>query len=110
MTKEFNCVLCGTCCSLKGYVKIKDDDDDKIAEFLKIPVSEFLAKFAKLSCSKKNLLLVEKDDGSCVFLDKDTKKCIIYPVRPKQCRTFPIEWTFPGWEQYCKGLAKNDTE
>jgi len=100
---KFTCLRCGACCSWPGYVILSADEADAIAAHLGLATRDFLAKFAKLTSSRKNLSLKEKENGECIFFDPEGKSCQIYGVRPSQCRRFPLEWNFPGWEKECKG-------
>ena len=100
---NFVCIKCGKCCTWSGYVIITDAEADQIAEFLNLDAKTFIAKFAKLTSSRKNLSLIEKDNGECIFFDSENHLCKIYEVRPKQCRNFPLKWNFPDWQNECKG-------
>lgn len=100
---KFVCAQCGNCCTWSGYVIITDDDLDRIAAYLKMEVKTFIANFAKLTSSRKNLALIETENHECIFFDSETRKCKIYDVRPVQCRNFPIKWNFPNWQDECKG-------
>jgi hypothetical protein len=79
---------CDNCCSKSpGYVWISNEEQKKIASFLKISLNEFLKKYTRNVNGRVSLLenLINFD---CVFL-KD-KKCSIYDARPIQCKTFPF--------------------
>ena len=39
---NFKCRRCGNCCKWHGYVRLKEHEIDKIAEFLKLELEEFL--------------------------------------------------------------------
>ena len=53
---------------------------------------------------RRALVLQEKADGSCVFLDGDD--CSVQPVKPQQCRDFPNLWNFPGFEKTCRAIPR----
>jgi len=87
----FQCSQCGTCCRWSGYVHIEDKDMKRISAFLKINEQEFIDKYTCLTSNKQGLSIIEKNDGSCIFLNEENS-CDIYPVRPRQCRDFPHKW------------------
>ena len=98
----FICVRCGNCCRWSGCVKVTDAEVDAIAAFLGIPAEEFLERWTELMPDRQGLTLIEKADGSCVFLEEgEPAGCRIDPVKPEQCRRFPERWNFPGWEKEC---------
>jgi len=87
-------------------VKLEAAEVDAIAAFLGMAVGEFLEKFTALMPDRQGLTLIEKPDGSCVFLEEgDAAGCRINPVKPRQCEGFPQRWSFPGWEKECGGAA-----
>ena len=99
----FECRRCGTCCKWEGYVRLTENEIDLIADFLGLDVMEFTRKYTVLTEDRRNLSLIEKDDGSCIFYNATRPGCDINAVKPLQCRNFPLIWNFPGWEQLCQG-------
>ncbi|HEY5653575.1 MAG TPA: YkgJ family cysteine cluster protein [Pontiella sp.] len=91
--KQFRCSGCGECCRWTGSVLLTTDDIVLIATHLKLSELEFVDRHTRLAPSRKQLALLDHDDGSCAFLDGD--RCSIYAVRPKQCKTFPYAWDVP---------------
>jgi len=84
---SFGCTQCGKCCTGRpGYTWVSLDEIQAIADFLKLPINEFVAQYLR-KVDGRWALLEYTPDYDCVFLKE--KKCTIYPVRPKQCRTFP---------------------
>lgn len=84
---SFSCTGCGKCCTgFPGYVWITNEEAQKIAQFLQIPLEKFLVHYVrKLS---RGLSLKEISPSyACIFYQD--KKCTIYPIRPLQCRSFP---------------------
>jgi Fe-S-cluster containining protein len=83
-----------------------------MAEFLKIPVEEFLKKYTRRVGTRLSLTEHPRN-YDCVFLKG--KKCQVYGARPKQCRTFPW-WpenleNKEQWEQTaarCEGIDHPD--
>ncbi|PVY35158.1 hypothetical protein C8D82_14319 [Victivallis vadensis] len=99
---DFVCVRCGNCCRWSGCVKVTDAEIDVIAAFLGMPPEAFLERWTELMPDRQGLTLIEKADGSCVFLEEgEPAGCRIDPVKPEQCRRFPERWNFPGWEKEC---------
>lgn len=105
----FKCRRCGNCCKWHGYVRLKDCEVDKIAEFLKLEVGEFLDKYTVLTPDRRALSLTERANGECCFYDAESSLCVIQEVKPQQCRDFPLRWNFEGWENECEGAKfKNE--
>ena len=103
MTTQFRCSRCGNCCRWAGYVKLTDPEVVAIANWLKLTVEEFTARYTGLAANRRFLSLIEKPDGSCIFFSENPPGCVINPVKPQQCRDFPVKWNFPGWEEHCRG-------
>ena len=83
-----------------------DQEVDAIAEFLHIPVRDFIRDHTMLTKDRRSLSLLENPDGSCCYYDPGSGLCRIQPVKPAQCRDFPHRWNFPGWEQLCAGARQ----
>ena len=111
----FKCTQCGECCSGgPGYVWVKEDEIQEMADFLKISPEEFVRKYTR-KVGERIALLEHPKNFDCVFL-KD-KKCQLYDARPKQCRTFPWwkehltsrkAWNEAGSQ--CEGINHPDAE
>ena len=82
---------------------ITENEADQIADHLNLETKTFIANFAKLTSSRKNLALLEKDNHECIFFNAKSRICEIYEVRPVQCRNFPQKWNFQNWQNECKG-------
>jgi uncharacterized protein len=104
---SFNCRCCGACCRWSGYVRVTEAELDAIAAHLDMPVRQFIEACCKLTRDRTGLTIIEKQDGSCLFLLPDNR-CRIQPVKPKQCRDFPGKWNFPGHEAVCKARTAED--
>lgn len=98
------CTRCGECCRWPGYVRVTDAEIDAIAACLGIDVRRFLDRYTRLTEKRDGLSLIEKPDGSCVFLDTQGA-CRIQRVKPGQCRAFPNHWNFPGFRETCRAIA-----
>lgn len=85
---RFKCTGCGACCTgSPGYVWITEPEAMEMADFLKIPLTEFIRLYTRLV--KGRLSLKEHPKTyDCVFLNG--RKCQVYGARPTQCRTFPF--------------------
>ena len=107
---SFVCLRCGACCRWEGAVKLISDEPDKIADFLKMDVAEFIDKHTTITPDRQHLSLLSKADGSCEYLGENG--CLINPVKPLQCREFPEKWNVPGWENECaagRALKQNNS-
>jgi len=101
---KFVCRRCGACCRIEGIVRLKEGDTARIAAYLGISESDFIADGTDLAPDRKGLVLKDRPDGACAMLD-DSNRCRIYPVRPEKCRTYPYEWTNENSGTYCPGLS-----
>ncbi|MFH1153366.1 MAG: YkgJ family cysteine cluster protein [Pseudomonadota bacterium] len=81
----FTCTQCGQCCSGFGGTYVTEADIGRIAEFIKTDSDTFVTRFCQMSGSRP--LLVQKQDGFCIFFDK---LCTIHPVKPYMCRAWPF--------------------
>ena len=102
LENHFQCLRCGACCKWEGPVRVDMEEITQIAAFLAIEKDIFIRDFTRLAPDRKSLSLLEKEDGSCLYLDEE-KGCLIQQVKPLQCREFPFHWKFPGWEKECAG-------
>lgn len=96
------CQRCTNCCRWPGQVRLREPEISAIAAFLGLSEWDFIQRFTRLQISRQGLSLVEKTDGSCIFLEG--KDCRIQPVKPQQCRDFPNGWNFPGWREVCHAI------
>ncbi|MBN1825856.1 MAG: YkgJ family cysteine cluster protein [Candidatus Eisenbacteria bacterium] len=97
--RSFRCRRCGACCRRPGYVLLDRADRERLAAALGLDEAVFLARYARVASNRAQLSLIEKEDGSCVFLEGD--RCAVYEARPRQCRDYPRLWRTdddcPGW-------------
>lgn len=89
-------------------MRIREEEADRIAEFLKMDVRDFIALYTALLPDRTGLTLTEKPDGACIFLDEAENLCLIHAVKPGQCSDFPWKWRFPGWEKECAAGRRHD--
>lgn len=99
----YQCVRCGNCCRWPGQVKVTKTDISALAAFLGIDESEFVNRFTRLRTDRRGLALIEKEDGSCIFLE-GKNHCSVQAAKPVQCSGFPNAWRFPGWRDMCEAV------
>jgi len=87
---RFRCSGCGECCRWGGSVLLNDADIRRMAVHLGMTEADFIEGHTRLAPGRKQLALLDQDDGSCAFLAGD--RCSVYDARPEQCRTFPFKW------------------
>lgn len=88
---------------MPGYVALEPGEPEAIAAFLGLDVYAFTERYTTLTFNRRNLSLIEQEDGRCVFL-QDDNDCRIQPVKPAQCRGFPFLWHSPRLEKACPAL------
>ena len=100
----FVCRRCGACCRIKdGIVRVSDAEIARIAAFLGMTETAFIAAETDLAPDRRGLVLKSRPDGACAWLTDDNR-CRIHPVKPDKCRTFPYEWTNADSPAVCSGL------
>ena len=106
-SKITHCRRCGACCRIKdGIVRVSEAEIKRIAAFLGMSETDFIANETEVAPDRKSLMLKSHTDGACVYLTPDNL-CRINPVKPDKCRTFPSEWTNPNSADVCPELARN---
>ena len=100
----YECQRCTACCRWPGQVQVTDAEIARVAEFIGMSEDDFIQQFTRLRHDRRGLVLQEKQDGSCVFLDGND--CSVQPVKPEQCRDFPNLWNFPGFEKVCHAIPR----
>ena len=106
---RFRCQRCGACCRVPGYVALGPGEPDAIAAFLGLDVCAFTEAYTRLTFNRKDLSLIENEDGRCVFL-QDDNTCRIQPVKPAQCKGFPFLWCSPRLKRECAALKAYRSE
>jgi uncharacterized protein len=102
----FSCRRCGNCCRWPGEVRVDTIEVVRIADFLRLPEADFIARHTAVTRDRQGLTLLEKADSSCAFL-KDDNSCALQAVKPRQCSAFPFGWRAPEFEHLCAGLRAN---
>ncbi|MBM3861456.1 MAG: YkgJ family cysteine cluster protein [Verrucomicrobia bacterium] len=100
MTSQYECQRCGACCRWPGQVKVSDAEIAAMAAHLGVGDGEFIERFTRLRPDRRGLMLLEKEDNECIFLDG--VDCRVQAVKPRQCRTFPDEWNLLEHEEKCQ--------
>ena len=104
MPVTYECQRCTACCRWPGPVRVTNEEIDRLAEFLGLPVEDFIRQHTRLAPDRRGLSLSETETGVCEFLDGDA--CRVQPVKPQQCRDFPNGWSFPGWQKDCQSTPR----
>ena len=104
MPVTYECQRCAACCRWPGPVRVTTAEIDALAEFLGLPVAEFIRLHTQLAPDRRGLSLLETATGACEFLAGN--ECQVQPVKPQQCRDFPSGWNFPGWEKDCRAIVR----
>lgn len=99
----YHCQRCGNCCRWPGDVIVTEREVEVIAAHLGLSVERFIQEHTRLSANRRHLSIVEKEDGSCFFLE-GRNECRIQAVKPVQCRGFPNQWRFEGWREICEAI------
>ena len=100
MAGSSGCEHCGNCCRVPGYVRLRRGEVERMADSLGIELYAFSAEFTRLTDGRGELSLVERSDGSCVFLAPGGS-CRVYAARPGQCRDFPGRWRYDDMASLC---------
>ncbi|MFM2081854.1 MAG: hypothetical protein RL380_545 [Verrucomicrobiota bacterium] len=98
-----DCQRCTACCRWPGQVRLDDAEIARLSEFLALPEAEFIARHTRLRSDRRGLVLRDKANGECEFLD-DAGRCSVQTVKPQQCRDFPNLWRYPGAEKFCHAV------
>jgi uncharacterized protein len=81
----FECIQCGECCKGYGGTYVTEADIQAIADFMNLSAETVRRRYSVPSGNKR--LLVQGENGYCVFLDRN---CTIHPVKPRMCRQWPF--------------------
>jgi uncharacterized protein len=83
--EQIDCLQCANCCRV-ATAKVTERDVERIAKYLRIKPSRFLAEYTVESEEEGRVLKRDKKTG-CVFLNGN--ECTIYDARPETCEKFP---------------------
>jgi len=102
--------MCGDCCYGKGGIFMNEEEQKRIAVFLKISADDFLSRF----CEERNGRIYAKtgEDNFCIFYQRG-KGCAIHPVKPARCSLWPYysanvndEETYEMAKLACRGINR----
>lgn len=82
--EQIDCKTCANCCKV-ATVRLAERDVEKLARFLRLKPSRFLAEYTEESPEEG--LILKRTDAGCVFLQGN--ECMVYEVRPHNCENFP---------------------
>ncbi|WP_022852357.1 YkgJ family cysteine cluster protein [Thermodesulfatator atlanticus] len=85
--KIFECKRCGFCCQGESTVSLTPPEQESIAMFLGLNLSEF---FERYTVKKGSRVEMKTINGHCIFFDEKEKICRIHPVKPSHCRRWPL--------------------
>jgi len=102
--ERFVCLRCGHCCRVAGWVRLRDGEAERIARLLGLKTLDFTSRYTVLSADRSGLVLTERDDGACIFLDQD-QTCMIQDAKPGQCQDYPRRWQRVELDAQCAGRA-----
>ncbi len=83
----FECKRCGFCCQGESTVSLSLEEQERIATYLGLPISEFLARYTVKRGKRVEMKTV---NGHCIFYDEEESLCKIHPVKPFYCRQWPL--------------------
>jgi Fe-S-cluster containining protein len=85
-------------------VRVTEAEIARLAAFKGMSEHDVIQQFTRLRHDRRGLVLQEKPDGSCVFLDG--RDCAVQSAKPQQCRDFPNLWNFRGFEKICHAIPR----
>ena len=92
-----------TAASGRVMLVLADGEVERIAEFLEMPLYQFVKDFTRLRDNRQGLSLVDKEGTSeCIMLNG--VDCRLQAVKPFQCTGFPNRWNFENWREACEAI------
>ena len=118
---RFKCKGCAVFCCKLGGPGVTENDQKRLRAAGFEPMEYLVHQLANQTGQRNvsELVLKQKEDGSCIFLNYDTEdkvyRCSIYDLRPSLCRLYPFEFqrTSPNtgilrFIPCCNGLNASD--
>lgn len=99
---KFECKMCGRCCRIHGFVRLTDEDIERISNYLKISEEAFIDQYTTVAPDRLSLILKDNNGNDCCLLTE--KGCLIHPVKPEQCKGYPDKWISPELASICEGM------
>lgn len=91
---KFECSRCSFCCGHSpGFVYLSRNDLERLLDFFKMPVKEFIEKYCRFVdyyYGETVLALKELKNFDCILWNNG---CSAYNARPVQCSTYPF-WSW----------------
>jgi uncharacterized protein len=81
---QIDCTACANCCRV-ATTTLAERDIEKLAKYLRIPVSRFFEDY--VDESEEEGLILKRTENGCVFLSGN--ECTVYKARPGTCENFP---------------------
>jgi Fe-S-cluster containining protein len=81
---QIDCRQCANCCRV-ATTTLQERDVEKLARYLGLRESEFLAQYTEVS--EEEGLILKRTESGCVFLNGND--CTVYEKRPDTCVHFP---------------------
>ena len=99
----YQCQRCTHCCKWEGDVILAEGEVEKIADYLGLPIYDFVRDFTRLRDNRHGLSLIDKEGTTeCIMLDGID--CRLQEVKPYQCTGFPNRWNFENWREACEAI------
>ncbi|MGC6465929.1 MAG: YkgJ family cysteine cluster protein [Akkermansiaceae bacterium] len=99
----YQCQRCTNCCKWEGDVVVEEEEVEKIADYLGMPLYDFVRDYTRLRENRQGLSLIDKEGTTeCIMLDG--ADCRLQDVKPEQCKGFPNRWSFPNWREACEAI------
>jgi Fe-S-cluster containining protein len=86
-------------------VKVSGAEIAAMAVHLGLGAGEFVERYTRLRPNRQGLMLAEKDNSECIFLDG--VDCRVHPAKPQQCRDFPQLWKNTEFFHRCQSNRRN---
>ncbi len=83
----FECKRCGFCCQGESTVSLTSEEQERIASYLGLSLSDFLERY---TVSRGKRIEMKTVNGHCIFYDEKESLCKIHPVKPFHCRQWPL--------------------
>jgi Fe-S-cluster containining protein len=85
--KAFECKMCGECCYGIGGIFMEAEEQERIAAYLELSLSEFLHQYTE---TRNGRIYAEIGKNNyCIFFKKG-QGCTIHPVKPARCALWPF--------------------
>ena len=82
---------------------LAEGEVEKIADYLGLPIYDFVRDFTRLRDNRHGLSLIDKEGTTeCIMLDGID--CRLQEVKPYQCPGFPNRGNFENWREACEAI------